>query len=302
MSQAIVVKHKYTIKEENDEVKVFWSSPCAELRKIMPPYPKLRSQCNFDVVEAAVYKCQKHYQSNWINAVYDLYKCKPRMKRGITEVAKKTVISAATNLLKSIFTNQENNDLTHKVKNEYNINNNIDISIMRDTITNTNFNQKYKQISDSQPEQEDVKSNQVPREVYGNFMVHQAIAFKSKLVRKIARSCNENSQLDTHALATLIEDDEILAIPKNATTIRYIDLKPTETWFRISFDVNREIEIEATEDIDNNFSLIFIGSMLIIFIIFLTVTGIAFFYYVKTITRLNTEPHCNPPQEIELKE
>lgn len=302
-THAIVYKHRYTVNEENDEVKVFWTSPCYELRKIINPYPKLRESCNLNVVEAAVYKCQKHFYDNWIDAVHELVKCRPRQKRGLTKLVKSTAISAATNFMKSIFTNEQNKDISHQIKNDYNINNDLDITIMRDSITNNIVNQHYINNKITKEEEDDIKPHLMPKEVYGNFKIYQAITTKSSLLKKITRSCRQSGTLDMEALSELIDDKELLSIPTKNTNIKFIDTKVTENWFLIRFDVKREIEFEENPDTpDSDHALILTAIILIILLTMALITLFVYIYY-KLIRRIpSTIPSFEPTNAIELDE
>lgn len=268
ITNAIIVKHKVNITEDGNVVTIYYTNPCNELINMVyendRKYPTEYLTCNyvFKHRQWVQNECLNHYDRNWKTALSQLSTCVTgsRMKRGIIAAATSPiVITAATNLLKSVFSKGDQRDITKNLNNHFNFMNTYNISIMRDTF-NTDVQNHL---------QEAKESNMVPAGVWGIFETHQNIAEKSALIRIINQECRSTRHLATKQLASITEDNEFLNIKPEQTQITEVIV--TEELIKITYDQTRSIEVDEEYELQPTES----NSAIIIFII-VTISLITF--------------------------
>lgn len=144
MVNAVITKHKITMNAESENIaKIYYQNPCYEIEALMrdpTQYATKYMECNYGYKHSKyiINECQQHYDNNWIKALLDLASCRAnqRRKRSVaTVITHPTMISAATNFLKSIFVKGENKDIIKNIKNIYNIRNNLNLNIQETLLT-----------------------------------------------------------------------------------------------------------------------------------------------------------------------
>lgn len=239
LSDAVDLRYKIT----NNIVKIFYDNPCLDLGSIFtepePIYATDHMECNygFKYRTYSTKQCNKHYTNNWLAALHELDRCQIPNQRGKRSVSSlfshPYVVTAATNLIKSLFTTGDSKELVQRIKNDYKISNVLNINSMNDVYTDSN--NVY-----SHPLEAN-QSNQVPRPIRALNIVHKGIATKSALVRIIAHECRRTGQLLTHELAELIDDADFATLKPGATNILNASVDFETSVIQIVYDINSEI-------------------------------------------------------------
>lgn len=240
------ITHKLKVTNDNNKIIIYYESPCDDavslVRDSKSKYATPYAECNYGYKHSnyVLQQCKGHYQNNWITAVKDLATCNLhiRNERNVIDIIQKpAILSVATNLLKTIFTPGEKEDIINNIKNEYNINNHLYVNIMRDSIT----------ISSNTIKQEDaVASNQMPPDIWSLFQAHKSISSKSALVRTISRTCKETGTLDTKAIGELIGDPSFLQLQHNSTHITGININLEKSKITITYRSDQEVSMEES--------------------------------------------------------
>lgn len=265
-TQSVIIRHHKTVDELDDKIRVYYNSPCKQIEAITPPELGIR------YARFASTMCTKHYDNEWMATVKNLKDClHEREKRDVISTAK--TITAATNLLRSFFSNSEERLAKYKTNN-YNITNHVAIKFMRDIIHSTINNDNSNSIVDSRTTlNSEVAMTYVPEHTIGDYMLHQGIAVKSYLLKRIVNSCETFKNLDTFAMAELIEDDALFAYAQNATKITKVIVDERASFFEICFEarivIDREEEIdgEVITATDNELSMLVVVISIIALIV-----------------------------------
>jgi hypothetical protein len=306
ISMEIVDKHTLQIHEPNNKVTVYFVNPCTTVHTIIKDsqakYATEHLECNYGYKHSKyeIQLCEEHFKADWLGALQLLSACPTNIKnkRSISLpsiIQSPTVITAATNLLKSSITKGERKDIMNEVGSKFSAND-ITINVMRDVFLNSN-----NVINDNGSPEE----NTLPGEIAMLFAIHRQITLKSALLRRIAKSCRTNAQLSTKALAELLDNNDLANIPKNITRIIkiYVDLK--QSVFEIDFETNEAITFDdnvsdrenrpttPTDNISPNSQMLLIFTILIGFSVLIICAFIAFYYILSKSVKTQLEQSIN---------
>ena len=241
------LKHKLKITNEENKIIIYYETPCDDASSLVKDpsnkYATSMLECNYGYKHSnfMFQQCKNHYQQNWVLSLKDLATCSIHYlaERDVIDIIQSpSIISVATNLLKSIFVSGEKESIVENIKNEYNINTNLHLNIMRDSITVSNKNVR---------EQDALASNQMPADVWGFYHAHRSIAQKSALIRTITRTCKETGALDTRAVSELTENPNFLQQHQNSTRITNIKVDFEKSKIIITYQLKQEVTVEEDE-------------------------------------------------------
>lgn len=291
--ESVVIRHhKTTLNELNDHIRVYYEDPCdevSEYQKAEKQYIKSYRECwnGPKIKKWATYYCREHYMGEWIPALDRLNNCAyGRRKRDVVTAIK--TVTAATNMMKSFFTKGDDNGAKNRLKN-YNITNHLNLTFMRDLYKSTtiNNNSNNMAISNQTGIVDEATLELTPRHVIGDYMLHQSIAVKSYLLRKIAETCKSTRNLDVAAIAELIEDPELLVYTQNQTKITDVVVKKEENYFEIVFeakitiDGEEEVDVEVVADTLKPFAIV----LLLIVVTSLLLIWAGVYWFIRTRTQ-----------------
>lgn len=253
-SNSVDLKHKLT----NNIIKIYFNNPCEDLGPIFndpePQYATDLMECKygFKHFKYASTQCNRHYSDNWLSALRELANCQysRREKRAISSLfSQPIVVSAATNLIKSLFTTGDNKELAQHIKNDYKITNLLNINSMNDVYHDSNNIHSHPV--------EARQSMQVPRHVRALSIIHKSIAAKSALVRIIAHECHKSKQLSTAELAELLENMDFLSLQPGSTTIQNVSVDFDAGIVQIVHNIDNEVpESDAAPTTSESYKIV----------------------------------------------
>lgn len=301
----VIVNHEAT----DNLIRIYYDNPCSELFSFIKDpsvkYATEHLECNYGYKHTKFEhtNCQHHYDTNWIRALNELANChlskrslkrEVRVKRGLTSlVTNPSIITVATNMVKTLFTRGDQKDLINKIKTDYKITNILTVNVMEDVYMNSNNIYNH--------QQEAKESQQVPDDVRGVYLVHKGIAQKSALVRIIAHTCKASGQLATAETAELTENEQIALIKPSSTIVTKSMVDFNNSVIELYYETLKEIVVQDRPQPEDQASNIQNSNVFSLLIVIIILSCFLLFILLSIVLYCLLRKKSNQSQPIELR-